>query len=255
MSEAPAQDVVSHCREIDRCNQRGGRMLSIADLLNAGTLTTDLAAYCIAAVSEGRSFLIGASPGGAGKTTVMGALLNFVPPDVRLAAATEDNLEAPDRGRMCWIGHEIGRGPYYAYLWGSPLRAWFARARKGAMLASNLHADTMGEVETQVIIQNGVAREDLRMIGFILFLTVQHAAHGYTRTVIEALESDGTHDHVPLWSATAGSLAPSALVTSERQRWASSILQRLAHDGCRTIDEVRATFLEECSLQNAPGPI
>ncbi|MBM3496717.1 MAG: hypothetical protein FJX72_20715, partial [Armatimonadetes bacterium] len=83
------QSVAAHCREIERCNQRGGRMLSVVDLVEAGTLTPDVAAYCIAAVSSGRSFLVGASPGGAGKTTVMGALLNFVPPDVALVAAGE----------------------------------------------------------------------------------------------------------------------------------------------------------------------
>jgi hypothetical protein len=41
MNEAIAR----HCRELDRCNQRGGRMLSVFDLLDAKTLDLDLAAY------------------------------------------------------------------------------------------------------------------------------------------------------------------------------------------------------------------
>ena len=66
-----------HCMELERCNQRGGRMLSVFDLLAAGTLDVDLTAYFLARISRGASFLVGANPGGAGKTTVMCALLNF----------------------------------------------------------------------------------------------------------------------------------------------------------------------------------
>ena len=82
----------AHCRQIDRCNQRGGRMLSIVDLIEAGTFPRDLAACCLAVIGGGGSFMVGALPGGAGKTTVMGALLNFVPSDVVLVPA--DGLDA-----------------------------------------------------------------------------------------------------------------------------------------------------------------
>jgi len=35
------QSVRDHCAEIERCNQRGGRMLSVVDLIEAGTMTQD----------------------------------------------------------------------------------------------------------------------------------------------------------------------------------------------------------------------
>ena len=63
--------------------------------------------------------------GGAGKTTVMGALLNFVPAEVQLVPA--DGSSAIERGsrerepRRCFVCHEIGSGSYYAYLWGADL--------------------------------------------------------------------------------------------------------------------------------------
>ena len=60
----------AHCAEINRCNQRGGRMLSVVDLIEAGTMTRDMAAYSLAAIGSGASFMVGAPPGGAGKTTV-----------------------------------------------------------------------------------------------------------------------------------------------------------------------------------------
>ena len=71
--------ITRHCEELDRCNQRGQRMLSIFDLLAAKTLDLDLAAYLMARISLGASFMVGSVPGGAGKTTVMCALLNFIP--------------------------------------------------------------------------------------------------------------------------------------------------------------------------------
>jgi hypothetical protein len=58
--------IQAHCRQIARCNQRGGRMLSIVDLIEAGTITPELAAYSLAAIGSGASFLVGAMPGGAG---------------------------------------------------------------------------------------------------------------------------------------------------------------------------------------------
>ena len=120
------EEIARHCEELNRCNQRGGRMLSIFDLLEAETLDLDLAAYLMARISRGASFMVGAVPGGAGKTTVMCALLNFVPADVQLAAATPEAVQrAANREmsrRTCFVCHEIGSGSYYAYLWSDALR-------------------------------------------------------------------------------------------------------------------------------------
>ena len=141
---ASDDDIPRHCREINRCNQRGGRMLSVVDLIEAGTMTVELAAYCLAAIGGGASFMVGAMPGGAGKTTVMGALLNFVPAGMDLVPA--DGQEVIRQGRrkpsppQCFICHEIGSGPYYAYLWGQDLRDYFSLAEAGRMLATNNNA-------------------------------------------------------------------------------------------------------------------
>ena len=69
----------AHVRAINDCNQRGGRMLSLVDLLDAGSVDLPLAAYLAAAMRGGASLLVGARPGGAGKTAVMCALLNWIP--------------------------------------------------------------------------------------------------------------------------------------------------------------------------------
>ncbi len=87
------QRIERHVREIERCNQRGGRMLTVRDLLDAGTLDEEIAAYFLAAISGGRSFLVGANPGGAGKTTVMAALLNFIP-DIEIVPVEDSGVIA-----------------------------------------------------------------------------------------------------------------------------------------------------------------
>ncbi len=233
-----------HLREIERLNQRGGRMLSIVDLLEAGTLAPELAAVLLAAIGAGASFMVGARPGGAGKTTVMGALLNFVPRDAELAPA--DGVPAIAHGlanprpRRCYICHEIGRGGYYAYLWGEPLRAFFRLRRAGHMLATNLHADTLEEAREQVCGGSGVPEEDFRGMNLALFLEYD----GITgmREITEGWYSDGTAPHKCFYDR--GELAlPTPLVTPERADEARRLLDALLATEARTVGEVRA-FLE-----------
>jgi hypothetical protein len=169
-------DIQAHCTEINRCNQRGGRMLSVVDLVEAGTITRDIAAYSLAAIGNGASFMVGAQPGGAGKTTVMGALLNFVPTTVQLIPAhgmdiINQGLRAPEP-RCCFICHEIGDGHYYAYLWGDVLRRYFDLPAEGHMLATNLHADTYEQAREQVCGDNGVPTADFQRMNLVYFLSV-----------------------------------------------------------------------------------
>lgn len=237
----PRQSVKEHCLEIDRCNQRGGRMLSIVDLLEAGTVTRDLAAYFQAAIGGGASFMVGALPGGAGKTTVMGALLNFVPAGAVLMPA--EDAEAIGRAaaqprRLCMICHEIGPGGYYAYLWGPALRAYFALADMGHILATNLHADTFEQASEQVCRTNGVPPEQFRKMNLLLFLSVR----GGRRRVTQVWESDGMQPHRMIWDddALAGD---SALVNADAMDAARRKVESLLAGGVRTIEDVRAQIL------------
>ena len=235
-------NILRHCREIDRCNQRGGQMLSVVDLIQSGTVTAELAAYCLAAVGQGASFMVGAMPGGAGKTTVMGALLNFVPSDVELAPADgQESIERALAGRLprrCFICHEIGPGPYYAYLWGQTLREYFRLAEAGHMLATDLHADTYEQARDQICRQNEVPEADLRRMNLMLFLSVHR---GVRRRVEQVWESDGQQPHRPVYSAANGGLLePSLLVAAPKLAAARQVIERLLSSGQRSIEDVRA---------------
>jgi hypothetical protein len=240
-----------HCREINRCNQRGGRMLSVADLLAAGTLPKDLAVYLLAAIGRGASYMVGALPGGAGKTTVMGALLNFIPPDVELHPA--DSLPTMEwalkfsQRRTCFICHEVSSGLYYSYLWGEPLQTYFELARRGHMLATNLHANTIEEARRQICEENHVSLMLFRKMNLVLFMEVA-GGWGGKREVSQVWESDGSTEHRAVFQAGKLSLKSSRLVSSAAFDAARQILEHLMASGARDIQDVRKELLKPITI-------
>lgn len=197
--------VIKHCRELNRCNQRGGRMLSVFDLLVAKTLDLDLAAYLMTRISKGSSFMVGSVPGGAGKTTVMCALLNFVPNDIPLIAATPQEVHKASNKTTsppaCYVCHEIGSGPYFAYLWSDALRSYCGLSEHGHMLATNLHADDLEEARDQVCGDNGVRRELFNKFELLIFLRIEGTYLKNHRRIDKVYSSDGLSDHVLIFEA------------------------------------------------------
>lgn len=240
-------DIHVHCAEIERCNQRGGRMLSIVDLIEAGTMGHELTAYSQAAISAGASFLVGALPGGAGKTTVMGALLNFVPRDVELVPTEDETVIEQglrDRSRRCcYICHEIGNGAYYAYLWGDVLRRFFNLPGAGHMIATNLHADTFEQARRQVCEENSVPAAAFRGVNLLFFLAVERQAHGSRRRIAAVWESDGTGEHRQVFDGGAGAPVGSRLVSTDAFQAAGRRIDRLLQAKVRRIEDVRAALV------------
>ncbi|MHC4252272.1 MAG: hypothetical protein ACYS9X_24405, partial [Planctomycetota bacterium] len=125
--------------EIERLNQRGGRTLSFVDLIEAGTVSSALAGELAACVEAGASILTAARRGGAGKSTLLADLLACLPPGERIV--TTPDIEAVEAARAsapetptCFLAHEIGSGPWYAYLWGPAAAGFFALARGRARI-------------------------------------------------------------------------------------------------------------------------
>ena len=249
-----AQTIQQHCDVVERCNQRGGRMLSVVDLVEAETLTPDTAAYSLAAIGAGASFMVGALPGGAGKTTVMGALLGLVPADVALCAASdmpviERGLRTPEP-RTCFVCHEIGSGPYFAYLWGNALRRYFELPRSGHMLATNLHADTVEQARDQVCADNGAPAGSFRQMNVLYFLAVEPDGMQVRRRVVSIWESDGQSEHALLWSREDGLWhRPSSLVLDGARERARQRIDAMQASGVRTIEEVREAVLQSGAEQ------
>jgi hypothetical protein len=241
----------AHVRAIQQCNQRGGRMLSLVDLLDAGTVDLPLAAYLAAAMRSGASLLVGAVPGGAGKTAVMCALLNFLPDGTSIRPVDHPAVIETARddavGSTCYLAHEIGAGAYYAYIWGAQARAFFRLASQGHTLASNLHADTLAQTRDQLCRQNGVDPDHLAQVTLKVYLRMARAGRWTVqRWVSHAYESDGSQDRL-LWTGerdgTFIRLAESAMVSREQERICADSLAGFLRGDVRRIEEVRRRLI------------
>lgn len=238
-----------HCYELERCNQRGGRMLSVLDLIERETVSFELGAHLMAALTRTASFMVGARPGGAGKTTVMCALANLWLPDVDLVPATPENVRrALNEGKSlqpkAFICHEIGAGPHYAYLWGKNLRDYFQLVEFGHHLATNLHADDIDEAYDQVCRTNAVPEQHFRAIQLLVFLKVQ-PGYPYRRTVATVYFSHDGIRHEPVYTAREGIISSwTKSLCQERVAACRKFLESAYEEGIRTIQDTRKRILD-----------
>jgi len=192
-------DIERHNHEqIEMLNQRGGRTLSIVDLIQAGTISVEMAAYALRAMERGASVLTAARPGGAGKTTLMATLLHFLPPGVPIVTvdsprAIADGVSHPAEKPLCYLAHEIGSGHWFGYIWRRDVADFLSLINGPRRTASCLHADTLDEL-TGILCSPplSVPRELLGRVGLILFM---HVAPGYRRRVATFYEADGQGSH------------------------------------------------------------
>ncbi len=198
-------------QQIEQLNQRGGRTLSIVDLIQAGTLSVDMAACAMRAMHQGASLLTGARPGGAGKTTLMAAILNFLPPQVPLITVDGSHVISQGLARSaadpaCYLAHEIGSGDWYGYIWGRDVAEFLSLIDGNRRVASCLHADTLDEL-TDILCSApcGVSRTALSQIGVVLFMHVVRGPSGYRRRVATFWEADGQGQHQLRFQWDAGS--------------------------------------------------
>jgi hypothetical protein len=187
--------------QIERLNQRGGRTLSIVDLIGAGTLSVEMAAVAMRAMHQGASILTGAVPGGAGKTTLMAAILGFLPHEVPIVTVGHSGVIADGLARSaaepsCYLAHEIGSGHWYGYIWGRDVADFLALIAGPRRIASCLHADTLEQL-TGILTSPplGVSREALGRVGLVLFMSVSRGLRGTRRRVATFHEADGQGGH------------------------------------------------------------
>ncbi len=238
------QSTADHCVEINRCNQRGGRMLSIFDLIERQTLDIDLAAFLMTRICQGDSFLVGARPGGAGKTTVMGALLGLIPANRQIVPATQQTLasiRSADNGDdFCVVCHEISPGRYYSYLWGDDLREYCSLLDRGCMLATNLHADTLEESKGEICGDNGVPLEQFNAFSVQVYLRVEGSYSSSARRIEEVFVSNRENDPRLVFSGSKGVRNWKNNPKFEQCR---SFLQKSYDNGLRTIEETRGAVV------------
>jgi len=238
-------------RQIEALNQRGGRTLSIVDLILADTITAEAAAYVGEAIGRGASFLTAANPGGAGKTALLAALLAFLPEGVPIVTVDgPDVLEPPDPGAApcCCLAHEIGAGHWYGYLWGEVVARYLRLARGPHSIASCLHADTREELHAALLSPPlAVSRDDLLAVDFLLFMHVD-AVRGQLRRRVSAIYQTvppaGEHRLIFRWDRSADALrAAGSLPPRPEAAGLARFLDASARAGLRDFSAFRRAYL------------
>jgi len=238
--------------QIERLNQRGGRTLSIVDLIQAGTLSIEMAACGMRAMAEGASLLTGARPGGAGKTTLMASLLHLLPPGVRIVTVDPpgviaEGLARPADEPLCYLAHEIGSGHWFGYIWRRDVAAFLSLIGGPRRVASCLHADTLEELADILCSPPlEVSREALGRVGLILFMHVRPGRRDYRRRVAAFHEADGQGGHRLLyrWDERSDAFEPAAAPRDAAGlRLYADFLRRLADEGETDAQAVRRRAL------------
>lgn len=162
---------------IESLNQRGGSMLTWDYLISVGTIPEESIKIIENAMKERKSFLVGAKPGGAGKTTIMGAILSLRPDfeQLEIYSGQSDEEISKINEPKCFVVHEIGSGHWYGYVWNHSVVEFLKIPQKNSNLAiaGNLHCDTIGEVK-QTILSFGASDTHLKNVQLIVFLEYNH---------------------------------------------------------------------------------
>ncbi len=146
--------------------------LSITQILGARTLTPRIVAILWLAMERGSSIILAADPPGAGKTTILTALLAFARPDasVYFTRGWGETFglppRRPDDPPVHLMINEIS-DHLPVYSWGPYVRKAFDLAAEGYSLASTMHADTVEGVIEQLTEECDVPE---RLIGHLAFV-------------------------------------------------------------------------------------
>jgi len=202
---------------------------SVVELVRTGTLDAELAAL-VWLLIEGRvSVIVAAERSGTGKSTVLGALLDFLPPGTRrveLRGFDEDFDWLPYARELGWPGREdlerAGRervDPASTYLlaaelsdhhpqytWGDAARVAVRALSIGFGLGATIHADSLEEVFDRLHRPPvAVTDDELSRLGIVLVLRAVtpapgDVADGPVRRVVAAhyarpMSRDG-HGHI-----------------------------------------------------------
>lgn len=126
--------------------------LSIMQIINAGSLDTQMAAALWAMLARRASVLVAAEPPMAGKTTTLTALLDLIPPDsckvyLRGHYETFDFTQEPgaEPTRTYVLANEMS-DHLAVYLWGSRIYKMFELLEQGYAIGSTMHAETVDDV-------------------------------------------------------------------------------------------------------------
>jgi hypothetical protein len=254
--------------------------LSVVALIEAGSLDARTAAFLWLLLEHRASLVVAAQAPGAGKTTTLTALADFLPPGVarhylRGWGETFAFLARADPRRDYILCNEIS-DHLPVYLWGRKVQQLFAAVLAGYGLGTTMHADSLDELAATLegyslyVPRRAVARLDL-----LLTLAVDYAGRRPRRRLasLELLRRDGVGDDfdpvsLARWDAGRAAIVhddappPAGLLrrtglsaaefVDERERRVAYLANLVAR-GVRSAADVRGALADYAAGGLAPG--
>lgn len=152
--------------------------LSIVEILQSDTMTPRIAALLWLAMERGASMILAADPPGAGKTTILTALLAFTRPEasVYFTRGWGETFRLPpppkegDPPIYLMVNEISDHLPVYS--WGPYVQHAFELMAEGYALLSTMHADTVEGVIEQLAEENDVPAANIGHLSFVVPLYV-----------------------------------------------------------------------------------
>ena len=225
--------------------------LSITEILRAGTMSPRLAATFWMAVERGLSIVLASNPSGAGKTTILTALLAFSRPDTSVyftrGWGEQFRLPPPNGDAPTYLLVNEISDHLPVYSWGPYVLRAFELLADGYSLASTMHADTVDGVIEQLVEECDVPE---RLVGHLALVVPIHVgASGGRRirrvsdvTVLEPLAAGYDRCTIARWRHADDAFD---VLTTPAQ--INAIARRLGMDDAAFFDAlaVRERFLED----------
>jgi hypothetical protein len=223
-------------------------MLSVVDLVEAGTLSDTQTAWLLSRILMGTSWLVGARPGGAGKTTVMSALLAMTPRNTRFRLTNSGSGWRECSAGDYVVSYELSPGFYDAYIWGEDVVRMTELGMADCRIVSNLHADTLEQAREQIVGECGATEGGFRAFQLFIPLVFRDGSRFHRIPVVEQIDyvREGHWRH---WhreeSPPPGDLIPRPFPSLER---IAGFVDECRRRGLRLIEDVREQWLAWCDL-------
>jgi hypothetical protein len=187
--------------------------LSITQILRAKTMSPRVAALLWLVMERGRSLVLAADPPGAGKTTILTALLAFARPDASLyftrgwgETFTLPPIAPEDPPIVLMVNEISDHLPVYS--WGPYVLRAFELMAEGYTLLSTMHADTVDGVIEQLREDNDVPEPLIGQLAFVVPIYVganlgQRVRRVSEVAVLEPLGPGYDRHAVARWDADA----------------------------------------------------
>jgi type IV secretory pathway ATPase VirB11/archaellum biosynthesis ATPase len=139
------------------------------------TMDEHMAALLWTIAAEKKSFVSGAGPQHAGKSTVLWAALEFVPEGTPIHAMTgqiDEIREFAGAGKSGYLEvGEISDHKPERYIWLEPVQALFETLRTGYSLCTTMHTSSVEDVFEQICGVNEISDADASMIDYVIHIT------------------------------------------------------------------------------------